>query len=78
MASSGDGKGFQLSYLSSFNPATWINDLLHPQKSSYLLGDIVIPGSHDARMSVLSGVGRRRKRYVNKCNTLTQLLSINK
>ncbi len=65
-----------LSYFSNYNPASWIGDLLLPQKADYSLKDIVIPGSHDAGMSVLSGAGGSEKNVINQCNTLTQTLSV--
>ncbi len=76
MACNNGQNGFQLNYLSSYNPASWINDIFFPDKMQYRLSDIVIPGAHDAGMSVLNGVGGRDKHYVNRCNTLTQLLNV--
>ncbi|WP_343669282.1 hypothetical protein [Chitinophaga sp.] len=74
------GKDHQLyiSYFSDYNPASWIGDLLYPEKAGYSLRDIVIPGSHDAGMSVLNGVGGKGSKSINECNTLTQKLNIEK
>jgi hypothetical protein len=60
----------------AYNPATWMNDLLLPGKSNYTLRDIVIPGAHDAGMSVLGGVGGSESGTINECNTLTQKLNL--
>ncbi|MVT09476.1 PI-PLC domain-containing protein [Chitinophaga tropicalis] len=74
------GKDHQLyiSYFSAYDPASWIGDLLYPGKADYSLRDIVIPGAHDAGMSVLSGTGGSESGSINECNTLTQSLKIEK
>jgi hypothetical protein len=59
-----------------YKPASWIGDILLPSRSSYTLKDIVIPGAHDAGMSVLNGVGGMGGSTINDCNTLTQVLSV--
>ncbi len=76
LAFTGDDRKLYLSYFSNYNPATWMNDLLLPVKGSYTLKDIVLPGAHDAGMSVLSGVGGSQSGTINDCNTLTQTLDI--
>lgn len=65
-----------LSYFAAYNPATWMQDLFFPARADYTLKDIVIPGSHDAGMSVLSGTGGQMKGAINACNTLTQQIPI--
>ncbi len=67
-----------LSFFSNYSPASWMGDLLMKTKSRYTLKDIVIPGSHDAGMSVLTSVGGTNSSSVNECNTLTQSISIGK
>ncbi len=59
-----------------YRPASWITDLLLPGREQYTLRDIVLPGSHDAGMSVLSGVGGKSTYTINECNTLTQVLPV--
>jgi len=76
LAFTGDNKKLYLSYFSNYDPATWINDLLLPGKGNYTLKDIVLPGAHDAGMSVLSGTGGSQSGTINECNTLTQTLNI--
>jgi hypothetical protein len=76
LAYSGQDGKLYLSYFANYNPASWMKDLLLPVKSTYTLRDIVLPGSHDAGMSVLSGVGGSQSGTINECNTLTQTLSI--
>jgi hypothetical protein len=49
-----------------------MQDILLPEKGTYTLKDIVIPGAHDAGMSVLNGVGGSQSGTINECNTLTQ------
>ncbi|MDB5087096.1 MAG: hypothetical protein JWR09_1090 [Mucilaginibacter sp.] len=71
------GKQFLLGSFSLYDPAHWISDFLLPQKSNYTLKDIVIPGSHDAGMSVLKAAGGKDAGIINECNTLTQLHDIN-
>lgn len=60
------------------NMSRWITESLLPEKSAYTLKDIVIPGSHDAGMSVLFETGGSQKSTINECNTLTQTKSIEK
>jgi hypothetical protein len=62
--------------LPGYDPASWMETILHAGSSSLTLKDIVIPGSHDAGMSVLSGVGGTQSNTINECNTLTQVLPI--
>jgi hypothetical protein len=76
MAYTGADNRFYLSYFASYNPASWMQDLFHPKRADLSLKDIVIPGSHDAGMSVLSGTGGQMKGAINSCNTLTQHLPI--
>jgi len=54
----------------------WMGDLFDNLKEPYTLKDIVIPGSHDAGMSVLTATGGSQKGTINECNTLTQSLNI--
>lgn len=72
----GEDQKIYLSYFFNYNPASWMGDLLMGTKSNYTLKDIVIPGSHDAGMSVLNGVGGIQVNSVNECNTLTQTQNI--
>lgn len=60
----------------NYNAASWITDLLLPQKATLTLKDIVIPGAHDAGMSVLSATGGIQRSTINECNTLTQLYPV--
>jgi hypothetical protein len=76
MAYTGADNRFYLSYFASYNPASWMQDLFHPARADLTLKDIVIPGSHDAGMSVLSGTGGQMKDAINSCNTLTQNLPV--
>lgn len=76
LAFTGDDGKLYLSYFSNYNPATWMGDLLLSSKGNYTLKDIVLPGAHDAGMSVLSGVGGAQSGTINDCNTLTQTLDI--
>lgn len=76
LAYTGIDKKLYLSYFSNYNPATWMKDLLMPLKGGYTLSDIVIPGAHDAGMSVLTAVGGTQSGTINDCNTLTQRLNI--
>jgi hypothetical protein len=70
-------KQFLLGSFSLYNPAHWISDFLLPKKGNYTLKDIVIPGSHDAGMSVLKAAGGKDVDIINECNTLTQIHDIN-
>lgn len=76
MVYTGADSRFYLSYFASYNPASWMQDLFHPKRADLSLKDIVIPGAHDAGMSVLSGTGGQMKDAINSCNTLTQHLPI--
>ncbi|HWK06449.1 MAG TPA: hypothetical protein VNS58_22600 [Puia sp.] len=76
LAYTGENKKLYLSYFSNYNPASWMKDLLLPSKGGYTLRDIVVPGSHDAGMSVLSGAGGSQSGTINDCNTLTQTLPV--
>ncbi|WP_421940627.1 phosphatidylinositol-specific phospholipase C domain-containing protein [Pedobacter sp.] len=67
---------FVLGSFKSYNPAHWIKDFLLPNKGNYTLKEIVIPGSHDAGMSVLSSAGGKNLSIINECNTLTQVQNI--
>ena len=78
MAYTGLDQKIYLSYFSGYNPASWMQDILLPTKGHYTLRDIVIPGSHDAGMSVLNGIGGTVSTSINDCNTLTQTISIGK
>lgn len=62
--------------LKLYNPISWMKDMLKPLQSKKSLKDIVIPGSHDAGMSVLTATGGQQKGTINACNTLTQQLVI--
>lgn len=66
-----DGRIY-ISKFANYNPASWMQDILLPEKGTYTLKDIVIPGAHDAGMSVLNGVGGSQSGTINECNTLTQ------
>jgi hypothetical protein len=72
MAYTGADRRFYLSYFASYNPASWMQDLFYPSRAELTLKDIVIPGSHDAGMSILNGTGGQMKEAINSCNTLTQ------
>lgn len=62
--------------LMNYQPAKWMEQMIGPAGSSKTLKDIVIPGSHDAGMSVLTATGGQQKGTINDCNTLTQKLNI--
>ncbi len=72
----GEDNKIRLSFFTSYDPASWIEDVFFPDKMHYTLKDIVIPGSHDAGMSVLTATGGQQKGTINECNTLTQILNI--
>ena len=76
LAFTGDNGKLNLSYFSNYNPASWMKDLLLPDKGDYTLRDIVLPGAHDAGMSVLNGTGGSQSGTINECNTLTQTRDI--
>jgi hypothetical protein len=71
-----EDKKIMLSFFTSYDPASWIEDVFYPEKMNYTLKDIVIPGSHDAGMSVLTATGGQQKGTINECNTLTQTQNI--
>ena len=70
-----EGK-LMVSSLMNYQPAKWMEQMIGPAGSSKTLKDIVIPGSHDAGMSVLTATGGQQKGTINDCNTLTQKLNI--
>lgn len=76
MAYAGIDNKLYLSYFTNYNPARWMEEALHPHKAAYSLQDIVIPGAHDAGMSVLTAVGGQQSGTINECNTLTQFQNI--
>ncbi|WP_426588847.1 phosphatidylinositol-specific phospholipase C domain-containing protein [Mucilaginibacter sp. R-33] len=78
MAFVGEDQKLYLSYFTSYNPASWMEDTLFPAKGNFTLKDIVIPGAHDAGMSALNGTGGMHGSSINPCNTLTQKLNIGK
>lgn len=57
LAYTGVDNKLYLSYFTNYNPARWMEESLYPRKAGYSLQDIVIPGAHDAGMSVLTAVG---------------------
>ncbi|MFN3301352.1 MAG: hypothetical protein ACK41Z_14290, partial [Sediminibacterium sp.] len=64
------------STLREYNSEKWMEQFLVPTSSNLSLKDIVMPGSHDAGMSVLTATGGQQKGTINVCNTLTQQLTI--
>jgi hypothetical protein len=76
MAYTGNDNLLYISNFSSYDPANWMEQYLHPVTSKKTLQDIVFPGSHDAGMSVLTATGGQQKGTINECNTLTQKLNI--
>lgn len=62
--------------LTIYHSANWMQTMLKPLSSRKTFRDIVMPGSHDAGMSVLTATGGQQKGTINACNTLTQQLSI--
>ncbi|MDD2792218.1 MAG: hypothetical protein PHD73_03505 [Sediminibacterium sp.] len=70
-----EGK-LMVSSLINYQPAKWMEQMIGPAGSNKTLKDIVIPGSHDAGMSVLTATGGQQKGTINDCNTLTQKLNI--
>lgn len=76
LAYTGKDNGVYLSSFSNYNPATWMQEILQPLTSKKTLQDIVIPGAHDAGMSVLTAPGGQQPGTINECNTLTQTLNI--
>jgi len=55
---------------------SWMGKMLQTRNSQLTLKDIVIPGAHDAGMSMLTEVAGQQKGTINSCNTLTQRLNI--
>ena len=51
------------SSLTSYNANKWMEQFLAADKSQKTLKDIVIPGSHDAGMSVLTATGGQQRYY---------------
>lgn len=76
MAFTGADKKVYYGMATYYNPANWMGDLLYPDKAGYALKDIVLPGAHDAGMSVLNGVGGQGAAVINDCNTLTQVKNV--
>jgi len=76
LAYTGNDNQLYLSSFSNYDPANWMQEILHPLSSQKTLQDIVIPGAHDAGMSVLTAPGGQQPGTINECNTLTQKLSI--
>jgi hypothetical protein len=72
LAYTGDDHQMYLSYFTSYNPSKWMESTFYPHKAAYSLQDIVLPGAHDAGMSVLTATGGMQGGTVNECNTLTQ------
>ena len=60
----------------AYNPAKWMELSFYPDKSDYRLTDIILPGAHDAGMSVLTATGGQQQGTINDCNTLTQLQDV--
>ncbi|WP_118974859.1 PI-PLC domain-containing protein [Taibaiella koreensis] len=65
-----------VAYGDAYDPASWMGATLFPGKAHYTLKDIVLPGAHDAGMSILNGLGGKSTYTINECNTLTQKLSV--
>lgn len=78
MAYTGTDRRLYLSKFSAYQPARWMEQVIQPLQSNKTLKDIVIPGSHDAGMSILTATGGQQKGTINECNTLTQQLNIEK
>lgn len=76
MAYTGTDQKLYLSHMSNYNPAKWMENTFFPAKENYSLKDIVIPGAHDAGMSVLNGTGGKKANIINECNTLTQVRNV--
>ncbi|HWW39331.1 phosphatidylinositol-specific phospholipase C domain-containing protein [Pedobacter sp.] len=76
IGTAGLNKLFTLGSIVLYNPMHWITDFILPQKGNLTLKDIVIPGSHDAGMSILNGAGGKDMGIINECNTLTQIKNI--
>ncbi len=76
MAYPGADQKLYFSYGSGYEPARWMEQYFFPHKENYTLKDIVLPGAHDAGMSVLSGRGGKSGYTINECNTLTQVAGV--
>jgi hypothetical protein len=76
MAYAGTDKQIYFSFAKRYDPSNWMRDILFPAKENYSLKDIVLPGAHDAGMSVLNGIGGQGAAVINECNTLTQVMNI--
>lgn len=76
VAYTGNDRQIYLAKGNSYDPASWMSTILFPEKEQYTLKDIVLPGAHDAGMSILNGVGGKSTYTINDCNTLTQQLPI--
>ncbi|MFT3681818.1 MAG: hypothetical protein QM791_16215 [Ferruginibacter sp.] len=59
-----------------YDHSKWMEQTLQPLTSNKTLQDIVIPGAHDAGMSVLTATGGEQPGTINECNTLTQKINI--
>ncbi|HJV19914.1 MAG TPA: hypothetical protein VJ552_08575 [Sediminibacterium sp.] len=70
-----DGQ-LMVSSLINYQPARWMEIMIGPATSNKTLKDIVMPGAHDAGMSILTATGGQQKGTINDCNTLTQKLNI--
>lgn len=71
-----ENKNVYQATLKEYNTAKWMEQFLRTGTSALTLKDIVLPGSHDAGMSVLTATGGQQKGTINACNTLTQLIGI--
>lgn len=78
MAYTGTDRRLYLSKFSAYQPAKWMEQVIQPLQSNKKLKDIVMPGSHDAGMSILTATGGQQKGTINECNTLTQQMNIEK
>lgn len=76
LAYTGTDRRLYLSYFTSYDPARWMETTFYPHKADYSLQDIVLPGAHDAGMSVLTATGGMQGGTVNECNTLTQTQNV--
>ncbi len=78
MAFTGTDNQVYISRFTNYDPSRWMENLLHSSASDKSLQDIVIPGSHDAGMSVLTAAGGQQPGTINECNTLTQKLPVSR
>jgi hypothetical protein len=76
IAFTGTDKMVYFSIANYYDPANWMGDMLYPAKAGYTLKDVVLPGAHDAGMSVLNGVGGQGAAVIIDCNTLTQVKNV--